>query len=686
LTIKPNKIISLGGSLSYSNELSTSPNSGSIAGFLFSTAGLGRIPLVTAPNVSPYLNNGAYNIAANGLIGVMNNTTGQVGFYNPVPIIDLNRAANENNRILGNLYLAIKPVSWLTLKTQYGIDNLNSDNELYYSPVHGDGFPRGLATSTLQKNKRWNWTNTAQADLTFAEEHNLSVLVGSEQQYTRREGFGLTRQDVTDPFFTDVQGSFLTPNPAGLLRGENYLLSAFGRVNYDFSKKYFITLNGRQDEYSAFPDGFKKGNFWGVSAAWDIAAEKFWNNLGGFGNTVNSLRLKASYGTVGNVAGLGDFAAFSLYSGGLYGANGAFTFTQPPSDSLQWETSKKFDVGFAFGLFNDRITGELNYFKNDIDGLIYSIPQAPSRGIPGNSLLQNIGAMYNKGVEFSLNASVINQRDFTWNSSFNITGVKNNVTRLAPGIDEFTTASDLETVHITRVGNPLGSLFVVRTAGVNPQNGNRIFINKAGQQVQFQHVVPAGQSRWKFMDGSTAPAVGSQDAVLYKSTLPKFFGGFDNNFRFKNFDFGFLLTFQGGNYVYNGTTAGLRDQRFWNNHSDVLNRWQKVGDQTNIPKIIFGDNVSNGSAFPIDVNVEKGDFIKVRNLHIGYNMPKSLLSKASIASARFYVSGQNVAIISNYTGPDPEVSSNGNGNTNAGVDRNSIANGRTITVGLNIGF
>ncbi|HEY0679958.1 MAG TPA: TonB-dependent receptor [Chitinophagaceae bacterium] len=679
---KANKILTLGGTMSYSNEVSKSPNSGSVPGSLFSTAGLGRIPLVTAPNVSPYKNDGTYNLLGNA-IGVMNNTTGQVGFYNPVPIIDLNRAINENNRILGNLYLMLKPVKWLTLRTQYGIDNLNSDNELYWSPIHGDGFPRGNATSTLAKYKRWNWTNTAQFDNVFADKHTLSVLIGSEQQRTTSDGFGLSRQDVTDPFFTDVQGSYVTPNTAGLMRGANYLLSAFGRINYDYEKKYFLTLNGRQDEYSALPEGFKKGEFWGVSGAWDIAREKFWSKLE---NVVNSFRLKASYGTVGNIGGLGDFSAFSLYAGGLYGDRGAFLYNQPPSDSLQWETSKKFDIGFAFGLFNDRITGEFSYYKNDIDGLIYRIPQAPSRGIPGNALLQNVGSMFNKGIELTLNASVINKRDFSWNASFNIATNKNEVTKLAPGIDEFTTASDLETVNITRVGEPLGSFFVVRTAGVNPANGNRIFINKAGQQVQYQHVVPAGQSRWKFMDGSTAPAVGSQDAVLYKSPIPTYFGGFDNNFKFKNFDLGVLLTFQGGNYVYNGTQAGLRDQRFWNNHTDVLSRWTKAGDVTEIPRIIFGDNVSNGSAFPIDVNVEKGDFIKVRNIYVGYSLPRSILSKANITSARFYISGQNVAIIRSYSGPDPEVSSNGNGNTNPGVDRNSIANGRTITVGLNVGF
>jgi TonB-linked SusC/RagA family outer membrane protein len=682
---KPNKVVSLGGNVSYSFEETKAPNSGSIPGFLFSTAGLGRIPLITAPNVSPYNNDGSYNIAGNGLIGVMNNNAGQVGFYNPVPVIDLNRAVNENNRLLGNVYIGLKPFSWLTLRSQYGIDYLNADNELFYSPVHGDGFPRGLANSSLAKYRRWNWTNTAQFDKTFGENHNFRLLVGSEQQYSTSEGFGLQMQDIADPFYTDIQGSYLTPTATGRFRGENYLLSAFGRLNYDFNKKYYLAVNLRQDEYSAFGPGNKKGTFWGASVAYDMSRENFWENSG-LANIFSTFKLKGSYGTVGNIGGIGDFVANSFYGGGLYGAVGSLTLGSVGNPILQWETSKKTDIGLDFGLFNDRITGEINYYRNDIDDLIYGVPQAPSRGIPGNSLNENIGSMYNRGMEYNINAGVIRNKDFQWNASFNITTLKNVVNELAPGVTQFVSASDLETVNITRLGNSIGSFFVVRTAGVNPENGNRIFINAAGQQVQYQHVVPAGQSRWRFMDGTPAPAVGGQDAVLYRPSQPRFFGGFENSFRYKNFDLGVLLTFQGGNYVYNGTQAGLRDQRFWNNSTDILRSWKKPGDVTDIPLAIWGDNVSNGSAFPIDVNVQKGDFIKVRNAYIGYSIPGAILSKARISNARFYVQGQNLAIFTNYAGPDPEVSSNGNGNTNPGVDRNTIANGRTITVGLNIGF
>jgi hypothetical protein len=146
------------------------------------------------------------------------------------------------------------------------------------------------------------------------------------------------------------------------------------------------------------------------------------------------------------------------------------------------------------------------------------------------------------------------------------------------------------------------------------------------------------------------------------------------------------LTYQGGFYVYNGTKAGLRDQRFWNNSTEVMTRWQKAGDVTEIPRVVFGDNVSNGSAFAQSQNVEKGDFMKLRNVSFGYTLPFKFVQKAKISNVRAYVSGQNLAILTNYTGPDPEVSTNGNGNNNQGIDRNSVANARTILFGLRIEF
>lgn len=682
---KAGKFFGVGGKVQYSNEKNLAAVSSGSLGDAFATAGLGRVVLVTAPNISPYNNDGSYNYSG-ALIGVMGNKEGQVGFNNPVIQLDQNRNNSEANHLIGNIYAQIKPLSWITLRSTFGIDYIFVDNEVYFSPISGEGFSsNGSASSFFSKNKRYVWSNTAQFDYTFADRHNVGLLAGIEEQKTDAVGYGLNRTNVSDPEFKNIQGGWGTPNTSGLGIGENYLFSQFGRLQYNFDRKYYVSANLRRDGASQLGTANKYGTFWGLSAGWELAREEFWQ-----GSVMNKIfstfKLRGSYGRVGNIGGLGNFASLSGFGSGLYGGNGTVVFNQAGNKDLKWETSTKLDVGFNFGILNDRITGDLSYYKNDIDDLILFVPQAPSAGLP-TTIPQNVGTMYNKGVEFSVNAEVLQNKAFSWNSSFNISYNKNEVTSLAFGLDQIITSTGgLENPSITRPGYPIGMIFVTRTNGVDPATGRRIFVNKDGRDVYFQHVAPTGQFRFSYADGTVAPTVSSADAVVYQSTVPKIYGGFDNTFRFKGFELNALFTYQFGSYLYYGTNAGLRDQRFWNNSTDVLRRWQKAGDNTDIPKPVYGDNISNGSSFPLDINVFKGDFIKLRTITLGYNIPNSVLNKVRINAARFYVSGNNLAMITDYPGPDPEVSSNGNGTSNAGIDRNTVANGRTITVGLNIGF
>jgi hypothetical protein len=413
--------------------------------------------------------------------------------------------------------------------------------------------------------------------------------------------------------------------------------------------------------------------------------EKFWT-AAKLDRIFSSFKFRASYGKVGNIGGLGNFASLSQFGSGLYGGNGTVAYSQAGNPNLTWETSKKTDVGINFGIMKDRMTFEIGYYNSNNDGLLLFVPQPPSAGLP-STIPQNIGSMYNRGLEFAVNFAAIQKKDFSWNSAFNLSTNDNKVNSLAPGINNIIgSTGGLENPSITLPGHPISMIFVTRTKGVDPATGRRIFINAQGREVFFQHVAPAGQARFMYADGTTAPTVSNADAVVYKNTHAKIFGGWENTFRFKGFELTALLTYQFGNWIYFGTQAGLRDQRFWNNEVAVLNRWQKAGDVTEIPKAVFGDNVSNGSSFPLDINVFRGDFVKLRTLTVGYNLPKSLLDKVKISSARFYVNGNNLLILTKYPGPDPEVSSNGNGTTNFGVDRNTVANQRTLTVGLNIGF
>jgi TonB-linked SusC/RagA family outer membrane protein len=685
---KVNDRLTIGGKFQYANSNNTGVNSGSTPGGAFATSGIGRLGFNLMPNVPVYLNDGSYNInRVSNTIGQGANIT-PLQFTNPQVLLDLNTFSSLSERVLANAYVGFKIADGLTFRSTYGIDNLNTVNKSFQNALHGDGVTNGgNSFNTLQTYRRWNWTNVLNYNKTFGD-HNIGALVGTEEQYTFQEGWGANRQGVTDPFYNEFQGGFNTIVPSGNFLGENYLVSYFGRINYGYKNKYLLSINGRRDGYSAFAPENKYGNFWGASAGWVVSQEKFFEKAN-LDKVFSNLKLRGSYGVVGNNQGINDFAFWSFFSSGLYAANPTLAFSQAGNRNLRWETSKKTDIGIEMGFFKGRVNLEATYFFNDIDNLVLAEPQSPSRGIPGNSILSNIGSMTNKGWEFSLNMNLIQKKEFSWTSNFNITFMKNEVTALAAGNADINPAtSGLERPSLVRVGESIGSFYAVRTGGVNPANGQRIFFYRDGTAVQFNLAAPAA-SRWTLVSsGAVAPRVADQanDGVLIGPALPKWTGGWDNTFRWKSFDVNFLLFFSGGNYVYNGTKAGMRDMRSWNNSKEALTRWQKAGDITNIPRIVFGDNISNGSGVVISENVEKGDFLKLRNLTFGYSLPKNLTDKIGINSLRFYGQVMNAFTLTAYTGFDPEISSNGNGNTNPSVDRNSVPQARSVNFGVNVGF
>lgn len=690
---KVSKYVTVGAKISYANsENLAATGSGSAGTDAFSITGLGRIGLVLMPNVGAYNNDGSYNLNGNTL-GIGANKGIGVGYYNIQPIIDLNRSNNELNQIASNIYLQIKPLEGLTFKTQYGIDYLYRDIDTYANPIQGDGSPNASATGTFSKNKSWVWNNTLQYDRTIASNHNISFLLGNEQNRLTTRGFGINRTVISDPAFDVIQAGWGTDADSGMAYDDSYLVSFFGRLNYDFDKKYFLSATVRQDEASQFGNNNKKGYFPGGAVAWEVAREGFWKSISA-DKIFSSFKLRASYGKVGNNS-LGAYDSYGLYATGLYNADGTLYFNQTGNTNLKWENIKTLDIGANFGFLNDRITTEFTYYKKNIDDLILQVPVAPSSGLPSNPSV-NIGSMFNRGVELNINASAISNTSFSWSPSFNISFNHNEVTSLADGITSLTTAtSGTEVANITEVGHAIGNLYIVRTEGVDPATGRRIFLDKQGRKVLFQHVLPlvngvATGSRWEYEDGTAAPAITqSADAVNYKQTAPKAYGGFSNNFRYKSFDLNVLLTYQLGGWTYYGTNAGLHDQRFWNNEVDILDRWTTPGQITDIPKVIYGDNVSNGSSLPISANVFRSDFLKVKSISLGYSLPKSVLSKAGISNLRFYVSGYNLFTITGYPGPDPEVSSNGaqnSGTAAQGIDRNTAGSARTMTAGFSVKF
>jgi hypothetical protein len=441
-----------------------------------------------------------------------------------------------------------------------------------------------------------------------------------------------------------------------------------------------LSASFRRDGFSGLATGHKYGNFGGGSLGWNIAEEDFFKSSA-LSSTVSLLKVRASYGQVGNV-NIGNYPALSTYSSGVYGGVASLTTSQTGNPDLHWETSKKYDYGLNVGLFANRIVVDVDYYNNNIDGLILAAPQAPSKGIPGNSITTNIGSMYNKGFEFNVEAHVLDKGSFKWTSSINFSTVKNKVTSLSPGVADIWTSST-ETSNITRVGYSVGSVYVVQTNGVNPQNGLRTYINKAGKTVQYN---PVGGA-WTYLDGTSAPALDAyNDGVIMGNTLPTYYGGFNNSFSYKGIDLSVNIVFSGGNKIYNGTKATLLDNRFFNNQTDILRRWTTVGQITDIPAVHYNDQNASGSVLPNSFNVEDGSYIKLGNASIGYRIPAKYYSRTGVSSIRIYGSAGNFILYTKYTGSDPEISANADSNTAAGRDKNSVPAGKTFTLGLTVGF
>ncbi|MFA6083850.1 TonB-dependent receptor [Mucilaginibacter sp.] len=674
---KLTKHITIGTNLSYGNTLNNNLTSG--VGNSFGLNNLVRESMVLPPNLSPFNPDGSYNINGSG-IGYGANTV-LTGYYNPLPQLEHDKFTSESNSFLGSVYGEWEFLKGLKAKINYSINNLNTVNRSFSNPYQAGGFStNGSATNTQSRNYRTDATTTLNYITNIAKNHNLNILAGYQEIHTTSNSFGVTRTNLTDRYYESFEGSFTTIGGSSSAYGENGFRSYFSNLFYDYKKKYLLSASFRRDGYSGLANGLKFGNFGGGSIGWNVHEEGFFQSWS-LAKNISSLKIRASYGQVGNV-NIGNYPALSLYSSGVYGGVASLGIAQAGNTDLKWETSKKTDFGINLGLWQNKITIDADYFNNNIDGLILAAPQAPSKGIPNNSITANIGSMYNRGFEFNIQAHIIDKGRFKWTTGLNYSTLKNRVTALASGNADLWT-SGLETSNITRVGYSVASIYVIPTKGVNPANGLRTYLNKEDKVVQYN---PVG-SAWTYLDGTTAPALDLYtDSRIMGPTLPTYYGGFNNTFSYNNFDLYVNVVYSGGNQIYNGTRATLLDNRFFNNQVDILRRWTTPGQVTDIPALHYNDQYASGSVLMNSANVEDGGYIKLGNVQLGYTIPSKSLKKIGISSIRVYGSASNIIIHTNYTGSDPEISANGDSNTASGRDKNSVPAGKTFTLGVNVGF
>jgi TonB-linked SusC/RagA family outer membrane protein len=247
---KLNKYINLGTTISYVNSYSEAPNTGSLSGQAFSTSGAGRLAFVLPPMLPAYLNDGTYNISG-ATIGTLGQPFGNVGYYNPAAIFELCNYSAETDRVMATLSASVEPFKGLVFKTVYGIDNLSVESITFQTPITGDGYSiNGYSGNTYNRQNRWTWTNTLNYNLQLSDKYNISLLVGEEEQYTERNSWDAGKRSVSDPFFKTYQGAWVTADNNTGTQYENYFISYFGRVNFNYNRKYFVEVSARRDGFS----------------------------------------------------------------------------------------------------------------------------------------------------------------------------------------------------------------------------------------------------------------------------------------------------------------------------------------------------------------------------------------------------------------------------------------------------
>jgi hypothetical protein len=445
---------------------------------------------------------------------------------------------------------------------------------------------------------------------------------------------------------------------------------------------------------SSLPWGNQGATLPGVSVGWRVSREEFFKNINQ--NFISDLKVRASYAKVGNVE-IGNYPYAGVYNAVTYGQRSAIQYGQIANPNLVFETSKKIDIGLDLSFLDNRIQFSADYFKNNIDNLILAAPIAPSLGVPFNNINVNVGEMYNQGYEFSLGGVIIQKGDFRWNANLNFTSVKNKVTRLANN-----NADIIDTYNITRVGNSIGTFFGFQARGVNPANGNPLWEKADGSIIQGT----PSTGRYAVYDpknpaDASVTAVGpvAGDKRILGEANPTWYGGFNNTFAYKNFDLNISLSFAGGNKIYNVTRQdALLNQKFQNGGKELLKRWTKEGDITDVPRLFTGGtDFINRSGNTNSRFLENAAFLRAQNIGLGYNLPSSLLKTVKISSLRVFAQVQNAFVITSYTGLDPELSTYGaatgtstitNANTNRqpGIDYNASPVPRTYTFGLNLGL
>jgi TonB-linked SusC/RagA family outer membrane protein len=603
--------------------------------------------------------------------------------------LTLNDDMYKRNIVSGRTFGEITFLKNFKLTANVSADISNYRAATYENKIVGDGAPGGRSsretqtTTSLTLNQLLNYNKSFNL-------HTIDVLAGHENYDYTFEYFNGQRQQQSFDGITEL-GNFTTTNSLTSYTDRDRIESYFGRINYNFSNRYLLSASFRTDQSSRFAKDVRRGNFWSFGAGWRIDQENLMKDVG----WINLLKLRTSYGETGNSYILNsgttnivfdipsDGASQNYYPyQGLYDL-GYNNVSSPgviqsnlPNPDLTWETNKQFDIGLDFGLFKNRVRGGIEYFNRKSDDLLFNVPLPLSSGTLASgfaTITRNVGSMYNKGFELQIAADVVNNKNFTWTIDVNATTFKNQITKMPPGQPEIIAGTNLSGSSVGNkklaVGRSIYDFWLREYRGADPADGSALYTALSGT---------AANSRI-LKAGDTVTTAAANAKFHYAGTaIPDVYGGFTNTFTYKNFSLSALFAYQVGGKVYDAAYSNLMTSGITYGsalHSDIVGRWQKPGDITDIPRL----DVAKTTDFNAQSDrwLVSASYITLRAATLTYNLPKNLSSNLHLQNARVYVSGENIFIKSARKGLNPTQSF-------TGVTSNGYIPARIITAGLNV--
>ncbi len=599
------------------------------------------------------------------------------GLENPVAAVTQYDNNIARGRLIGNVSAKYSLLPNLSIKASLGTDLL-SQRESIFEPRTLQSSNNGRAVVATITDNRFIHDYV----LNFNDKvgpGNLNAIAGiSFQEDEINTTFSEAVNFPTDAF-TGLSSGAEPVTTNGAFTGDN-LRSYFGSVNYSLNNKYFITGTFRADASSRFINN-QIGYFPGVAVAWNISNEDFLTD-----GPFDLLKLRVSYGQTGNNT-IGNFLSRQLFGGGNNFLDSPGTApSQIGNPDLKWETTTQTDIGVDFGILKNRLVGTIDYYIKDTDDLLLARPIPTTSGF--TTVTQNVGEVRNTGVDFSLTGVILNNNNFSWTSTFNLGYLKNEVRRLVDGIP-----FDAGFANRIAEGQPLGSFFGHVTDG--------LFQNEAEIEAHATQANAApGDFRFLDLGGGAGPdgivstaddlpadgVINDDDRTFIGKALPDFTGGLQNSINVYGIQIDAFFQFATGFQVYNNNLAfaeGLNSVfaptvRAWEN------AWREEGDQTNIPRIVAND--PNGNRRDSDRFAEDGDYLRLKTLTVGYNIPNDLLSSIGVESLKIYASGYNLWTLTDYSWFDPEVNIFDGGNTALGTDFLTFPQPRSVVFGVKVGL